>query len=336
MRALVTGGAGFLGSHLAQELSERVLSSDMGHEVTVVDDLSGGFLENVPASANGYIRSITEEYYMGLLFADYKPELVYHLAAYAAEGLSPFIRRHNYMNNVIGSVNIINECIKHKVKFLCFTSSMAVYGDQPAPFSESAELQPIDPYGIAKMAVEMDLEIARQQHGLNYVIFRPHNVYGPNQNIWDPYRNVIGIFMRQIIEGKPLTIFGDGSQVREFTYIDDVIPHIARSYFFDNDTSRTYNLGIGEKVSIEVLAEMVSEVAGVHHAPVYCPPRHEVANSYPSTELFERQYSPGQPVTLADGLERMWKWAQTAPRQQSTLPEIEVRKGLYPQWEELG
>ena len=330
MRALVTGGAGFLGSHLANELL------DMGHEATVVDDLSGGFLENVPASANGYIRSITEEYYMGLLFDDYKPELVYHLAAYAAEGLSPFIRRHNYMNNVIGSANVINECIKHDVEFLCFTSSMAVYGNQPAPFHEALELMPIDPYGIAKMAVERDIEIAGMQHGLQYVIMRPHNVYGPNQNIWDPYRNVIGIFMRQILEGKPLTIFGDGSQVREFTYIDDITPHIARSYRRDYNLTRTYNIGVGERVSIEVLAEMVSEVAGVHHAPVYCPPRHEVDNSYPSTVQFKNRFTPGEPTGLVNGLEKMWEWAQTAPRQQSTLPEIEVRDGLYPQWEELG
>jgi UDP-glucose 4-epimerase len=180
VRALVTGGAGFMGSHLAQELL------DMGHEVYVWDDFSGGFLENVPLNIKWQAMDITDNEQVAKWFSVIKPQLVYHLAAYAAEGLSPFIRRHNYLNNVIGSANIINECIKHDVEFLCFTSSMAVYGNQPAPFSEGAELLPIDPYGVAKMAVERDLEIAHQQHGLQYVVMRPHNVYGPKQNIWDP------------------------------------------------------------------------------------------------------------------------------------------------------
>ena len=329
MRALVTGGCGFMGSHLVDELVR------MGHEVTVVDDLSGGFLENHNDESTLTIASITDTSMMDRVFRLYKPELVFHLAAYAAEGLSPFIRRHNYMNNVVGSANIINQCIIHKVKFLCFTSSMAVYGNQPAPFHEALELMPIDPYGIAKMAVERDIEIAGMQHGLQYVIMRPHNVYGPNQNIWDPYRNVIGIFMRQILEGKPLTIFGDGSQVREFTYIDDITPHIARVYRKDHDLTRTYNLGIGERVSVGVLAEMVCEVAGVHPHVQYMPPRHEVDNSYPSTGLFKRVFSPGEPTGLVNGLERMWAWAQEAPRKQSKLPEIEVRKGLYRQWENV-
>ena len=313
-----------MGSHLARELL------DLGHEVYVVDDLSGGFLDNIPDNATTInLANITDHVGMGLAFKEFKPDLVYHLAAYAAEGLSPFIRRYNYMNNIIGSANIINECINHDVQFLCFTSSMAVYGDQPAPFHESLELVPIDPYGVAKMAVERDIEIANRQHGLQYVVMRPHNVYGPNQNIWDPYRNVIGIFMRQIMEGKPLTIFGDGSQVREFTYIDDVTPHIARSSDHEHGT---YNLGVGTKVSIELLAEMVSEVAGVHHAPVYLPPRHEVTNSYPDTGKFAREFSPGRAVTLADGLDKMWSWAQEAPTKRSILPSIEVEGGLYQQW----
>jgi UDP-glucose 4-epimerase len=329
VRALVTGGAGFMGSHLARELL------DMGHEVLVVDDLSGGSVENLPRWMAREVFDITLTRPLRWAFDKFQPQLVYHLAAYAAEGLSPFIRRHNYMNNVIGSANVINECIKHDVEFLCFTSSMAVYGDQPAPFHEGAELLPIDPYGVAKMAVEFDLEIAHRQHGLQYVVFRPHNVYGPNQNIWDPYRNVIGIWMSQILEGKPLTIFGDGSQVREFTYIDDVTPHIASSYIGTYPSGRVYNLGVGTKVNIKLLAEMVSTIAGVHHAPVYLPPRHEVANSYPSTDLFAREYSPGQAVALSEGLMRMWEWAQAAPKQRSTLPDIEVRKGLYPQWEDV-
>jgi UDP-glucose 4-epimerase len=239
------------------------------------------------------------------------------------------------MNNVVGSANIINESIKHKVKFLCFTSSMSVYGDQPAPFTEDMELKPIDPYGVAKAAVERDLEIAYQQHGLKYVIFRPHNVYGPRQNLGDPYRNVVGIWMRQIKNGEPLTIYGDGTQVREFTYIDDVTPYIARSYQREYALNRTFNLGVGHLVSIKSLAEKVGAVAGVYAQHNHLPPRHEVKKSYPSTGLFKSDYGPRNPISLTRGLIKMWDWAKDAPIRQAKLPEIEVREGLYPYWEEI-
>ena len=220
--SLVTGGAGFIGAHVVNELIE------MGHKVVVLDDLSGGFEDNINPKATFVEGSVTDEKLVEQLFIDHKFDYVYHLAAYAAEGLSHFIRRFNYTNNLIGSVNLINESIKNKVKCFVFTSSIAVYGAGQVPLLESTIPQPEDPYGVSKYAVEMDLKTAHEMFGLNYVVFRPHNVYGEYQNIGDRYRNVIGIFMNQLMQKKPLTVFGDGNRARAFSYISDVAPYIAK------------------------------------------------------------------------------------------------------------
>ena len=206
-KSLVTGAAGFVGSHVAASPATA-----RGHDVVALDDFSGGFADNVPDGARfvrgvGHRRrphrrssSTTEQF-------DY----VYHLAAYAAEGLSHFIRRFNYTNNVIGSVNLINESVRHDVKRFVFTSSIAVYGAGQLPMTEDLVPQPEDPYGVAKYAVELDLRAAHEMFGLEYTIFRPHNVYGERQNIGDKYRNVVGIFMNQLMKGEAMTVFGDGT-----------------------------------------------------------------------------------------------------------------------------
>ncbi len=204
--SLVTGGAGFIGAHVTNELIE------LGHHVIVLDDLSGGYESNVNPKAVFIQGSITDHQLIEKIFEDNKIDYVYHLAAYAAEGLSHFIRRFNYNNNLIGSINLINESIKNKVKCFVFTSSIAVYGAGQLPMNEDMTPAPEDPYGIAKFAVEQDLKSAHEQFGLDYIIFRPHNVYGEYQNIADRYRNVVGIFMNQLLQNKSLTVFGDGSQ----------------------------------------------------------------------------------------------------------------------------
>ncbi len=176
---LVTGGAGFIGSHVVKHCL------GMGHEVIVLDDLSGGFQDHIPVEALFVEGSVTDHVLVEELFNKHRFDYVYHLAAYAAEGLSHFIRRFNYNTNLIGSVNLINESVKHKVKCFVFTSSIAVYGKGQLPMKEEMTPIPEDPYGVSKYAVELDLKAAHEMFGLNYVIFRPHNVYGENQNIVD-------------------------------------------------------------------------------------------------------------------------------------------------------
>ena len=225
-KILVTGGAGFIGSHLAEGLVNQ------GHEVVVLDDLSGGFEDNVVKGASLVQGSVTDVLLVDTLFSKERFEYVYHLAAYAAEGLSHFIKRFNYTNNLIGSVNLINAAVNYGVKCFVFTSSIAVYGASPElPMTEMTIPHPEDPYGIAKLAVEQELAVSKQMFGLDYVIFRPHNVYGERQNIGDKYRNVVGIFMNQILQGKPMTVFGDGTQTRAFSYIGDLVPAMVRVHF---------------------------------------------------------------------------------------------------------
>ena len=252
--SLVTGGAGFIGAHVVNELIE------MGHHVVVIDDLSGGFEDNVNKKAVFVEGSITDYKLLQKLFEEHKFDYVYHLAAYAAEGLSHFIRRFNYNNNLIGSVNLINQSILHKVKCFVFTSSIAVYGAGQLPMREDMIPQPEDPYGVAKFAVEQDLKCAHEMFGLNYIVFRPHNVYGEYQNIGDRYRNVIGIFMNQLMQGQPLTIFGDGNQTRAFSYISDVAPQMARSVTLPEAQNQIFNIGGDVDYTVNELAETVMDV----------------------------------------------------------------------------
>src|ERR1043166_5500447 len=273
-RALVTGGAGFIGSHVARPCQQlRPSGGGLG-------DLSGGFRDQVPAGVTFVEGSICDAALVARLFDEHQFDYVYHLAAYAAEGLSHFIRRFNYTNNVIGSVNLINEAVRHQVRCFVFTSSIAVYGAGQVPMHEDMTPQPEDPYGIAKFAVELDLRAAHEMFGLDSVVFRPHNVYGAHQNLGDRYRNVIGIFMKQIMAHEPLTVFGDGTQTRAFSYIDDVAPHIARSVYVPAARGQVINIGADIPYSVNELTGVVGGAFGVRPTVRHLPARNEVAHAY--------------------------------------------------------
>ena len=325
--SLVTGGAGFIGSHVAQCLVE------IGHEVVVLDDLSSGFEDQVPKDAVFIKASVLDKEKIQRLFNKYRFNHVFHLAAYAAEGLSNFIKHFNYQNNLIGSINLINSSVNHNVECFVFTSSIAVYGSLKPPFVESADLKPEDSYGIAKLAVEMDLRVTKQLFGLEYIIFRPHNVYGEHQNIGDPYRNVIGIFMNQIMQNKPMTIFGNGQQTRAYTDISDVATIIADSVNVAEARNAVFNIGSDEFYTLNELAEMVSEAMGVSRNVVYLPPRSEVKHAYCSHERIRRVFGPRPTVDLKDGLKRMANWSKKiGARSSSDYKSIEISKNLPPIW----
>jgi UDP-glucose 4-epimerase len=327
MVSLVTGGAGFIGSHVARHCLA------MGHEVVVVDDLSGGFQDQVPAGAFFVKGDVTDGQLVKRLFAERQFDYVYHLAAYAAEGLSHFIRRYNYTNNLIASMNLINSAVNHEVKCFLFTSSIAVYGTGQLHMEEDMIPQPEDPYGIAKYAVELDLKAAHEMFGLNYVIFRPHNVYGEHQNIGDRYRNVIGIFMNQIMQDRPMTIFGDGSQTRAFSYIDDVAPHIARSVQLPDSYQQVINIGADEPYSVKSLAEEVAQAFGVVPQINYLPARKEVLHAYADHQKARRLFGPQDNVGLKEGLARMASWARrVGARKSKEFHNIEISKNLPKGW----
>ena len=273
-KVLVTGGAGFIGSHVVRELLEA------GHQVVALDDLSGGFRENVDSRATLTEGTITDHALVDSLFAEHHFEYVYHLAAYAAEGLSNFIKRFNYQNNLVGSVNLINASVNHGVRCFVFTSSIAVYGTNQVPMHEDLVPMPEDSYGIAKLAVERELKVSHDFFGLDYVIFRPHNVYGEHQNIGDRYRNVIGIFMNQIMQDLPLTIFGDGTQSRAFSYIADVAPVIARGGFEPRAYGQIFNVGADKPYSVSELASTVGRAMGTEPTITHLPARNEVLHAF--------------------------------------------------------
>jgi UDP-glucose 4-epimerase len=328
-RVLVTGGAGFIGSHVADALIQR------GHEVTVLDDLSGGFRENIPRGAAFAHGSVADDLFVDRLFAEQRFTHVYHLAAYAAEGLSHFIRRFNYTNNVIGSVNLLNAAINTGVELFVFTSSIAVYGTSPElPVTESTPARPEDPYGIAKYAVELELRAAHDMFGLDYMIFRPHNVFGPRQNIGDRYRNVVGIFMNQLLQGLPMTVFGDGSQSRAFTYIDLVAETLAAAMDTPAARNQVFNVGADQSLSLNELAHMVAAAMGAPADMVHLPPRHEVLHTYASHELARRTFPSIDETTLEEGLARMAAWVrQHGARATSPFAQIEITKGLPAAWQ---
>jgi UDP-glucose 4-epimerase len=326
-RALVTGAAGFIGSHVAEHCVR------LGFDVVGVDDLSGGFRENVPPGVDFRQGSVTDTAFVAGLFAPPGFDYVYHLAAYAAEGLSHFIRRFNYETNLVGSINLINASILGDVKCFVFTSSIAVYGANQTPMTEDLVPRPEDPYGISKYAVELDLEAAHRQFGLNYVVFRPHNVYGERQNIADRYRNVIGIFMNQVMRGEPMTVFGDGLQTRAFSHVDDVAPVIARSPLVPMASRQTFNIGADRPYSVLDLAREVAAAFGVEPAVRHLPARNEVVHAFASHERVHRVFSSLTSVPLDEGIRRMATWARRrGPIPPTTFGDIEIRRGLPPSW----
>jgi UDP-glucose 4-epimerase len=330
---LITGGAGFMGSHLVRSIRDMVEFSNCG--LTVLDDLSGGFRENVPVDPriDFIVGSITDADLVNRLFDERKFEYVFHLAAYAAEGLSHFIRRFNYTNNLIGSVNLINGAIRAETKCFVFTSSIAVYGAAQVPMMETTAPRPEDPYGIAKYAVELDLYAAYEMFGLNYVIFRPHNVYGEYQNIGDRYRNVIGIFMNQILQSKPMTIFGDGEQQRSFTYVTEVVPIIATAPLLERARNQIFNVGADKPYTINLLAVHVAEAMGVKPDVTHLPPRNEVVTAYSDHSKCHEIFGLPKAVSLAKGLRAMADWVKSAgARKSRAFDYIEIQRGLPPSW----
>lgn len=330
MKILITGIAGLLGSRLA----DWIIKNYPEVKIIGIDDLSGGYIENInPKVDFRKLNLVNSTLDLEAVFNETKPDYVFHFAAYAAEGLSPFIRTYNYDNNLRATAAIVNGCIKYNVKRLVFTSSMAVYGHgEGGIFHEDMKRSPIDPYGVAKMGCELDIEIANHQHGLDYCIIRPHNVYGVKQNIWDKYRNVLGIWMYQHLDGQPMTIFGDGEQTRAFSFIDDSLEPLWNAAIRPEASKQIINLGGIEEISINNAIKTLQEVIDGGKT-LYLEGRHEVKHAIPtfqkSIDILGFEYK----TTLKEGLTKMWEWAQKQPkRERFVWSEYELDKGIYSFW----
>jgi UDP-glucose 4-epimerase len=331
MRIIVTGGAGFIGSHVARALL------DEGHRVLVLDDLSGGFEDNIPTEADFERRSVTD--HLDALFERFKPEIVYHLAAYAAEGLSHHIPVFNYANVLLGTANVLAAGYRAGITHFVFTSSIAAYGhaQNGLPFCEGDPCIPCDPYGVAKLACENHIRVF---HGYYkrpfYTIFRPHNVFGPHQNPSDPYRNVVGIFMKKALAGEPLPIFGDGSQTRSFTYISEVAKCLVEAPFNADARNQIFNIGSDERMSVRYLAEHICRILGVKVQLVFLPARQEVMHAHADhsrvRSVFPKVFAESPAVV--EGLAVMAGYLKSHPIPEVTEcpSNIEIMDQLPPSW----
>jgi UDP-glucose 4-epimerase len=330
---VVTGAAGLFGINFIHFLLRETNESVLG-----IDSLFGGNKEYLPKDprfqfvSGDLSEKDFQEYIEKEFFKKEVIQYVFHFAAYAAEGLSPFIRCFNYKNNVLSTAFIVNMCIEYNINRLVFTSSMAVYGRQVPPFDESMIPSPVDPYGVAKYMGEMDVQIANEQHGLEYCIIRPHNVYGPFQNIWDPYRNVLGIWMYKSTKGMPITIYGDGEQERAFSYIDDILPCLWKAAVSQEAKNQIINLGGCISYTLNEAAHVLSDVTGNENI-VYLEGRHEVKHAYSTFEKSIKLLGFEDKTSLKDGLQQMWNWVkEQSEREQKKWEQYEITKQVYSYW----
>ncbi|MCA9026502.1 MAG: NAD-dependent epimerase/dehydratase family protein [Planctomycetaceae bacterium] len=331
MKAFVTGIAGFIGAHVAQHLL------DAGWEVSGIDDLSGGRIENVPTGAE--FRQIDCNDSLDELLQPIAPTAVFHLAAYAAEGLSHHIPVFNYQNNVVATANVLGAACRANVEHFVFTSSIAAYGHPKSgqPFDERTPCHPCDPYGTAKLACEHHIQsVSEYFGGPRYTIFRPHNVFGPQQNIADPYRNVVGIFIRRALDGQPFPVFGDGSQTRSFSYIDSVAACIAAAPTTEQAVNQTFNVGGDQPMSVRELGETLAEVMAIEPAFEFLPPRQEVQHAHASHAKVRSVFPAAfeNEIDIRTGLERMVAYVRqhSVPEPTPCPSAIEISDKLPPSW----
>lgn len=327
-KVLITGVAGLLGSHFSRHLLKK------GYEVLGIDDFSGGYEENIALGVSCANINLADQKLVDRWFRDNRPDYVYHFAAYAAEGLSPFVRKYNYTNNLICSANLITAALNHDVKKFIFTSSMAVYGGRNIPpFTEDMRPDPLDPYGVAKYAVETDLRLAHEQFGLRYTIIRPHNVVGIYQNIWDRYRNVIGIWIRKALNNEPLTIFGDGRQKRAFSDIS-FYPEPFERVMHEHD-GEIFNVGADRERTILEMSDIVIQCAkrhGITAERVHMEGRHEARNAFCNHDKAKRMLSFRDATDIEKTIHEMFVWALACPNRAVKTIEYETSRNIYSFW----
>ena len=328
MKLLITGIAGFVGSCF----STYVLDHHPEVEVVGLDNFSTGFKENVDERVKMYEIDLVDHKALEKVFQDNTIDYIVHMAAFASEALSNFVRRHTYMTNVIASTNLINCAINYSVKRFLFTSSIASYGDLTPPFKEDMIPQPSDIYGLSKHITSQDLRIAQEHHGLEYVVIKPFNIFGPKQALNSRYRNVLGIFMNKLLDNEPLTLYGDGSQARAFTFIDDLLPPLWTALTDPKCANQTYNLGSSKFLAVKELADLFVKVAGRGEIK-YLEARHEVHTAWCDVTKAKEQLGYEEKTDLETGLRKMWEWAEHQTRHPvETFKDIEVMKGLYTFW----
>jgi len=331
-RILVTGSAGFMGSHLYDRLFNA------GYEVYGVDDLSGGFMENVSQKKFFTKLDLRDRKKTADYIDRIKPEIIFHLAADATEGRSQFTPHSAIDRNLVAYANLLIPAIKNGLRKMILTSSMSVYGKQQVPFHEGMIPQPEDIYGIAKSAMEQTTKVLSSVYGFKYVIIRPHNVYGPRQNLTDPYRNVVGIFINRLLHGKNFYVYGDGEQKRAFSYIDDVVPAMIKAAFELKCEGKAINIGSDDPVTLSYLGNVVLEEFfqrenfSAKLKPKHFPDRpQEVKYAYCNHDLAKKLLGFKPKTDLRDGVRTMITWAKNrGPKPFVYLAKLELEHSQTP------
>ena len=301
-KIFITGIAGFLGSHLA----DAMLAD--GHEVTGIDNLLGGYRDNVPKGATWFLTDCNNFEHVKRDMAG--ADIVYHTAATAYEGLSvfsPSVVNHHIMG---AATTVFSAAIANKVKRIVHCSSMARYGSINTPYTEDMTPRPQDPYGISKLAAEHMLKNLCETHGMDYVIAVPHNIIGPRQKYDDPFRNVASIMINLMLQGKAPIIYGDGSQQRCFSYIDDCLYCLKEMAFSSMANGQTINIGPDEHpVTIQKLFREIADIVGYKGRPIYMPGRpQEVKVALCSSNKARRLLGYETKTPLRSGLVKMVDW----------------------------
>lgn len=302
MKVFITGVAGFLGSHLA----DRMLA--LGHSVAGNDTLIGGYRDNVDPKVDFFEVDCCDQQEMTRIIAG--SDIVIHTAATAHEGLSVFSPSFITRNIFEASVSTISASVANKVKRFVYCSSMARYGDQAVPFTESQLPRPVDPYGIAKVAGEEVLKVLSSTHGMEWNIAVPHNIVGPRQRYDDPFRNVMSIMINRNLQSKPSIIYGDGEQTRCFSYVDDCIFCLEKLALDTSIVYQTINIGPDEDpITINTLAKLVAKECKFLDEPLYLADRpREVKHAVCSSDKARQVLGYKTTVSINDAVHYTAEW----------------------------
>jgi len=325
-KILVTGVAGFLGSHLAEKLAA------MNHKVIGVDNMTGGYKDNVPKNIDFFNFDCCDLEKMNKVMKNI--DVVYHCAATAHEGLSVFSPFEITKNNYLASVSVFSAAISHKVKRIIFCSSMARYGSQSVPFYENMLPKPIDPYGISKVAAENVLSNLCELNNIEWVIAVPHNIIGPRQKYDDPFRNVVSIMINRMLQKKAPIIYGDGEQKRCFSYIDDCIDSLLPMLDQKNLNKEVINIGPDEEfVTINKVAEICSNVTGSNLKPIYKKDRpREVKHATCSADKARKLLNYSTKTDLNKGILDTFKYIKKrGPKPFNYYIDLEIKNELTPE-----
>ena len=301
-RILITGVAGFLGSHLADKLIE------LGHEVVGADNMIGGYEDNIPRLIEFHKIDCCDYKKISKIMKGI--DVLYHCAATAHEGLSVFAPYEITKNNYLASISVFSAAVSSRVKRIIFCSSMARYGDLPTPFMEEMSPKPVDPYAISKVAAEDVLKNLCELNNIEWVIAVPHNIIGPRQKYDDPFRNVVSIMLNRMMQGKPPIIYGDGNQKRCFSYIDDCIKCLIPMMDQKDLNKEIINIGPDEEfVTINKVAEICSNLTGFNSKPIYKKDRpREVKHALCSSNKARKFLNYKTETSLQKGIEKTYEY----------------------------